>query len=298
VPQFERLGFALEAEEEYEFHGGGGNGCEDPRVTFVPAIDKYVMCYTAYGKQGPRVALAVSDDAYVWQRLGLVRFPAELGLAQDDKDAAFFPEPVLSPAGVRCLAFYHRPMTHIPPVDDSGVIPAILAADPAGRQSIRIAYVPLHLVLESLHNLTQVTESHLVMSPKNDWGRLKLGGGSAPVRIKEGWLSIFHGVDPVHHSDGRYTMRYSAGIVIHDAQQPHKIVYRSAAPILAPESPEELTGTVNNVVFPTALDPRPDLGKRVFDVYYGMADYKIGLARLELPLKAKRGTSPKSKKRS
>ncbi|MBY0548605.1 MAG: hypothetical protein K2W95_15145 [Candidatus Obscuribacterales bacterium] len=43
-----------------------------------------------------------------------------------------------------------------------------------------------------------------------------------------------------------------------------------------------LIGTVNNVMFPTAVDPRVELGKRVFDVYYGMADYKIGLLHLTL----------------
>jgi len=36
------------------------------------------------------------------------------------------------------------------------------------------------------------------------------------------------------------------------------------------------------VVFPTAIDERTDLGARIYDVYYGMADYAIGAARLTL----------------
>jgi predicted GH43/DUF377 family glycosyl hydrolase len=37
-------------------------------------------------------------------------------------------------------------------------------------------------------------------------------------------------------------------------------------------------------VFPTGIDRRDDLGlPNRFDVYYGMADYRIGVARLELP---------------
>ena len=41
---------------------------------------------------------------------------------------------------------------------------------------------------------------------------------------------------------------------------------------------------VANVVFPTAIDRRDDLGTPDrFDVYYGMADNRIGVARLDVP---------------
>jgi len=65
---------------------------------------------------------------------------------------------------------------------------------------------------------------------------------------------------------------------------PQTILYRSPEPVLAPESAEELRGTVANVVFPTGIDRRDDLGTPDrFDVYYGMADNRIGVARLDLP---------------
>jgi predicted GH43/DUF377 family glycosyl hydrolase len=39
-------------------------------------------------------------------------------------------------------------------------------------------------------------------------------------------------------------------------------------------------------VFPTGIDRRDDLGTPDrFDVYYGMADNRIGVARLDLPEK-------------
>ena len=48
--------------------------------------------------------------------------------------------------------------------------------------------------------------------------------------------------------------------------------------------PQERRGTVANVVFPTGIDRRDDLGlPDRFDVYYGMADYRIGVARLDVP---------------
>jgi predicted GH43/DUF377 family glycosyl hydrolase len=37
-------------------------------------------------------------------------------------------------------------------------------------------------------------------------------------------------------------------------------------------------------VFPTGIDRRDDLGlSNRFDVYYGMADSRIGVARLDMP---------------
>jgi beta-1,2-mannobiose phosphorylase / 1,2-beta-oligomannan phosphorylase len=67
-------------------------------------------------------------------------------------------------------------------------------------------------------------------------------------------------------------------------EHPRVICYRSPEPVLTPESPEELRGTIANVVFPTGIDRRDGLGAPDrFDIYYGMADSRIGVARLDLP---------------
>ena len=67
-------------------------------------------------------------------------------------------------------------------------------------------------------------------------------------------------------------------------EHPREIRYRSMHPVLTPELPQERHGTIANVVFPTGIDQRDDLGSPDrFDVYYGMADNRIGVARLELP---------------
>jgi predicted GH43/DUF377 family glycosyl hydrolase len=53
---------------------------------------------------------------------------------------------------------------------------------------------------------------------------------------------------------------------------------------LTPMLPQERDGTVDNVVFPTGIDRREDLGTpNRLDIYYGMADNRIGVARLDLP---------------
>ena len=278
APVFQRIGFALEPTAPYEIRDvPGGLGCEDPRVTFVPILDAYVMCYTAFGPSGPRIAFALSNDGYAWTRLGLADFSAP-GLPNgDDKDAAFFPEPVISPRGVPSLAFYHRPMLHISALDACAALPIILDMPARDRESTRIAYVPLDAVVRDRSNLVRVAESALVLEPAHDWGRIKNGGGTPPVRIDEGWLSFFHGVDGQYDAVGKCSgMRYSAGIVIHDLERPHLVRYRSPSPVFAPETVDERRGMVNNVVFPTAIDVRPGARPREFDVYYGMADSRIG----------------------
>jgi predicted GH43/DUF377 family glycosyl hydrolase len=277
-----RDGYALEPKAEYEVREHPGYGCEDPRVTFIAAIDRYVMTYTAFGPDGPRIAVALSEDAISWTRLGTMRFSKPGMLVGDDKDAAFFPEPVLSPTGVESLAFYHRPMLHLSAVDGLAAIPMIERLPFGDRESIRIGYVALDAVLTDVSKLLEVDESVLVMSPDAAWGSIKVGGGTPPLRVDEGWLSLFHAVDVIDSNESVPKFRYCAGIVIHDLREPHKILYRSPQPVMVPESDRERHGIVDNVVFPTGIDRRDDLGPRIFDVYYGMADYAIGAARLTL----------------
>ncbi|MEO9171076.1 MAG: glycosidase [Candidatus Baltobacteraceae bacterium] len=277
-----RDGFALEPEAEYEIRPHPGFGCEDPRVTFVPILDAYVMMYTAFGPLGPRIAVALSDDGFHFERLGLMRFSVPGMNDGDDKDGAFFPAPVVSPAGVPSLAFYHRPMLHLSAVDGRAAIPMIERMPFEDRESIRIGYVRLEGVLKDRNRLLDVSESILALSPNDEWGPIKIGCGTPPVRIAQGWMSLYHGVDLVDNSGSKPKFRYSAGIVIHDLEQPHRLLYRSPKPVLSPTSDLECNGVVDNVVFPTGIDPRADLGERVFDVYYGMADYTVGAARMTL----------------
>ncbi|HEY6326797.1 MAG TPA: hypothetical protein VIW73_09845 [Candidatus Cybelea sp.] len=282
----EHLAFALQPEAPYELRPRSGYGCEDPRVTYVAALESYVMAYTAVGPDGPRVAIAISRDGYSWERLGPVNFAGTATHSGDDKDAAFFPEPVLSPKGRRCLAFYHRPMLHLSSVDGRAAVPMIERMPFEDRESIRIAYVPLGPASKDHSKLCSVSESVQVLSPDAHWGSIKIGAGTPPVRVslngRDAWMAIFHGVDVINDGARKPFLRYSAGIVIHDLERPDRVLYRSPEPIMVPESRRERHGVVDNVVFPTGIDPRPDLGERAFDVYYGMGDYSVGAARVWL----------------
>ena len=79
-------------------------------------------------------------------------------------------------------------------------------------------------------------------------------------------------------------LSYSAGVLVLDAMNAGSVLYRSPRPILSPEVPAEHASVVPNVVFPSGIDQRaePD-DLEGFDLYYGMADTRIGVARLSIP---------------
>ena len=70
---------------------------------------------------------------------------------------------------------------------------------------------------------------------------------------------------------------YAAGAMILDPADPSQVIARSDQPLMAPETEEERSGTVPNVVFPTAIE---EVDGKLY-VFYGMADAHIGVALLE-----------------
>ena len=108
----ERFSIALEPEADCELRPGRG-GCEDPRITFVEPLQRYVMTYTAFSPQGPRIASAVSADLFHWQRLGLAMFGNYQGVdigGVDNKDASLFPVAIPNRTGHPDSAMLHRPL--------------------------------------------------------------------------------------------------------------------------------------------------------------------------------------------
>jgi predicted GH43/DUF377 family glycosyl hydrolase len=275
----ERLGFALEPTEPYEQNPHTA-GCEDARVVFIPALDRYVMTYTAYGSLGPRVAMAVSEDLMAWHRIGPAKFTFEERWRVDfdmfdNKDAFFFPEPVRDPQGRPALALMHRPDYRVASVNGQPWLNV-----PDGMRELRpgcwLSYVPLDAARADLRALARPEQHEPLAFSERPWEAVKMGGGTPPVLTPRGWLTIYHGVSGEIQEgvDHQTSVFYSAGAMLLDRDDPRVVRFRSAEPILAPGTTDEREGLVNNVVFPTGLDLR---GNRL-DVYYGMADSRIGVA--------------------
>ena len=129
-------------------------GVEDPRVTFVEG--EYLITYSAYSRNGVRIALAKTRDFVQIERVSLIT-------QADSRNAVIFPAKFDG-----LYARLDRPHSEIP------------------AWSIWISYSP---------DLRFWGESQLVMKPETyHWDEMKIGPGAPPIRTDEGWLSIYHGV--------------------------------------------------------------------------------------------------------
>jgi predicted GH43/DUF377 family glycosyl hydrolase len=131
-------------------------GIEDPRITFVEDLGRYVVAYTAYSRGGPGVALALTDDFRTFERLGLVMQP-------EDKDAAMLPHRIGGQ-----FALIHRPVT------DSGA----------------------HIWISFSPDLRNWGGHKLVLQARRGawWDANKIGLSPPLIATPRGWLMIYHGV--------------------------------------------------------------------------------------------------------
>jgi predicted GH43/DUF377 family glycosyl hydrolase len=131
-------------------------GVEDPRITFVPELGRYAIAYTAFGKGGPGVSLALTEDFVTFERYGLVMQP-------DDKDAALLPRRI---GGM--YALIHRPIA------DSGA-------------HVWISYSP---------DLRNWGGHQMMLQARRGgwWDANKVGLSPPLIETEQGWLMIYHGV--------------------------------------------------------------------------------------------------------
>ena len=111
------------------------------------------------------------------------------------------------------------------------------------------------------------------------WDEL-IGPGPPPIKTKEGWLQIYHGI--ALHLASIYI--YQAGVFLLDLKDPSRVLARSRYNILEPRELYELTGQVPNVVFPSGVvvEKFDSEGFAAEDsrvlIYYGAADTTVCLA--------------------
>jgi predicted GH43/DUF377 family glycosyl hydrolase len=283
----ERLGIALEPEADYEKRPNGGGGCEDPRITYVEPLEHYLMTYTAFSADGPRIALAQSKDLLHWERLGLATYSPYEHIefnGINNKDACLFPLAVPSPHGHRSLGMLHRPL--FPGTRPEEILRQEWDTElDQHRECIWLSYCHVHPDKDEKWDKGKFTSHQPLAIPLSAWESIKIGAGTPPVLTKFGWMFLYHGVKEDEKSTPEHKqLCYSAGIMVLSKNDPFDILYRSVEPILKPELPEEQVGIIADVVFPTGIDHRTDIDMpNRYDVYYGMADDKIGVARLDIP---------------
>ncbi|MGD6852971.1 MAG: glycosidase [Candidatus Bathyarchaeia archaeon] len=133
-------------------------------------------------------------------------------------------------------------------------------------QKIGGRYVMLHRIDPDLciafsEDLEHWCDIMSVMKPRaRGWDNWKIGVAGTPIRFNDYWLVVYHGVS--------VDRLYSLGVVLLDAKNPERVLYRSRRPILTPKQPYERFGKVPNVVFSCG---NVIIGDELF-VYYGAAD--------------------------
>ncbi len=214
-------------------------GCEDARLTRID--DTIYMTYTAFNGRVPRVALSTIsvfdfiDKRWNWSEPIVISSPSF-----NDKNACFLPEKIDGK-----FVIFHRPEN----------------------------YISLNFV-DDLYELQNkwLDNSFALIRPRPDkWDNTKIGISAPPIKLKEGWLLIYHGVsDPGHI--------YKVGAILLDLKDPTKVLGRTDIPLMEPEMDYELYGDVPNVVFPCGAIMIKD---EIF-IYYGGGDSVVGVAKMKV----------------
>ena len=259
---------------EFEYES---QGVEDARI--VKIDDVYYMTYTGYDGTNARGALATSKDLKHFKKRGLIVPPITYAefvfLAEStgkvnenyyrnhkfyyqesdpekkmmlwDKNVIFFPRKIDNK-----LVFLHR------------IRPGIQIATVDSIKEITREFWEKYLLR---------WQEDIVMDPVHEHESSYIGGGCPPIETEFGWLLIYHGVQET--DKGRV---YSACAALLDLKDPSLEIARLPYPLFSPEYDWELTGEVNNVVFPTGTAL---FGNTLF-IYYGAADSVIACASVNL----------------
>jgi predicted GH43/DUF377 family glycosyl hydrolase len=109
-----------------------------------------------------------------------------------------------------------------------------------------------------------------LLYPFAEYGKSKIGP-TPPIKTDKGWLVIIHAV-----SESCGGTKYSIGAILLDLEKPWEVIGKTYSPLLSPEMDYELSGWVDNVVFPCGAIA--DHTKDELHLYYGAADTRICLA--------------------
>lgn len=223
-------------------------GCEDPRVTWYNGV--YYIFYTAISTWPPSppgisVAMAETRDFIsVGHKYHITPFNA--------KAMTLFPSPVNGKMAVLLTA-----NCDIPPstIGVASVDSPEQLTDPA-----------------FWHDWYKNLSAHAVPLLRSDHDHVEIG--APPMAVSGGWLLIYSYIKSYRTSHKFFGIE----AVLLDRDDPRKIISRTAAPILYPEYDYELSGKIQNVIFPSgALIHNNTVG-----IYYGAADTSTCLATVPL----------------
>jgi predicted GH43/DUF377 family glycosyl hydrolase len=241
-----------DAQAKYEWPGG----VEDPRL--VETDDgRYVLTYTQWNRDVPRLAVATSRDLVHWEKHGPA-FAAAAGgkyLGMESKSGAI----VTRAVGNRLVA------TRI-----------------SGKYWMYFGVPDLHIATsDDLLSWTPVEDDDgraiKVLSPHagyfDSW---LVEGGPPAILTSRGIVVLYNAGNSAVHGDTTITAKiYTGGQALYDSRNPLKLIARSAEPFIKPTENYERTGQyAAGTTFIEGLVP---FNGRWF-LYYGTADSRVGVA--------------------
>lgn len=240
--------------KEYEWPGG----CEDPRVC-VTEDGLYVMTYTSWNRQVPRLCIATSRDLKNWEKHGPAFEDAYEGRFKDMacKSGSIVTEikngkQVISKVNGRYFMYWGEHQVCMAVSDDL------------------LDWTPL---------LNDKNELSYVIKPRKGYFDSALTECGPPaVKTKDGILLLYNGKNSnkAEDSDKRFTTgAYCAGQVLMDKNDPTKMIARLDVPFFRPMASFEKSGQyVDGTVFIEGLV----FFKGKWFLYYGCADSQVGVA--------------------
>ena len=211
-------------------------GCEDPRVVEVGGT--YYMTYTGYDGTSARLCLATSRNLVRWTKHG-----------------PLFPD------------FETRTVGK--PWSKSG---AILTKPLGGRYYMYFGDVDIYYATSTdlIHWTPGPVDDPVMRPQEGTYTQRLLEPGPPPLFTENGYILLIHNA-AAHDPDGK--LIYRAGQALIDPAKPTEELARLTTPFLVPETPEEIEGQVNNVVFVEGLVAY----KGEWLMYYGQGDAGVGL---------------------
>jgi len=240
---FSRDGVRWEVAPEPFFEMSGGEIWRTYDPRITPLPDgRFGICFAADSHHGTRGGIGVTSD---FRKLELLSFSAP-----ENRNMVLFPEKI------------------------DGQYVRLERPFGSRRESIWLSRSP---------DLVHWGETELVLgAEKVAFADNKIGPAAPPVRTPEGWLTLFHAVEPQPVAFSAWQRDwvncYYAGAMLLDLEDPSRIVARAKIPLLVPETGYELHGFRGGVIFPGGVLIE---GNRV-RIYYGAADTVEALA--EAPL--------------
>lgn len=193
--------------------------------------NKFYLTYTGYSKFQPLVMLSETSNFVDFKIHGPISEPS-------NKDCAIFPEKI--------NGYYWK-------VDRPSA---------EKRRDIWISRSP---------DIIHWGGHKVLLEPEpGTWETDRIGSSSNPIKTREGWLMLYHGVR---------SSIYKLGVVLLDLEKPWLVIGKSKGPIISPDYDYERIGDVNNVIFSNGwiLEDNGDV-----KIYYSGADLNICLAETKI----------------